>query len=57
MAHRLSTVARYPRVVVLVDGRVAGDGPASRLLDSCPPFRALFADQVEPVANDRGIDG
>lgn len=50
MAHRLSTVARYPRVVVLVDGRVAGDGPAPRLLDSCPPFRALFADQVEPVA-------
>ncbi|MFN7986454.1 MAG: ABC transporter ATP-binding protein [Thermoanaerobaculia bacterium] len=51
MAHRLSTVARFPRVVVLVDGRVAGDGPASRLLDSCAPFRALFAEQVEPVAN------
>ena len=50
MAHRLSTVARYPRVIVLADGRVAGDGPASRLLDSCPPFRALFAGQVEPVA-------
>ena len=49
MAHRLSTVARYPRVVVLVDGRVAGDGPASSLLESCPPFRALFAEQVEPV--------
>jgi ATP-binding cassette subfamily B protein len=51
MAHRLSTVARYPRVIVLADGRVAGDGPVSRLLDSCPPFRALFAGQVEPVAN------
>ncbi len=51
MAHRLSTVARYPRVVVLVDGRIAGDGPAASLLESCPPFRALFADQVEPVAN------
>ncbi|HMM36783.1 MAG TPA: ABC transporter ATP-binding protein, partial [Thermoanaerobaculia bacterium] len=51
MAHRLSTVARYPRVIVLVDGRVAGDGPASRLLESCLPFRALFADQVEPVAS------
>ncbi|MCL4808559.1 MAG: ABC transporter ATP-binding protein/permease, partial [Thermoanaerobaculia bacterium] len=51
MAHRLSTVARYPRVIVLVDGRVEGDGPASRLLDTCPPFRALFAGQVEPVPN------
>ncbi len=50
MAHRLSTVARYPRVIVLADGRVAGDGPAARLLDSCPAFRALFAGQVEPVA-------
>jgi ABC-type multidrug transport system fused ATPase/permease subunit len=51
MAHRLSTVARYPRVVVLLDGRVVGDGPAARLLESCPPFRALFAEQVEPVPN------
>jgi hypothetical protein len=37
-----------------VDGRVAGDGPASRLLEACLPFRALFADQVEPVANTCG---
>ena len=51
MAHRLSTVARYPRVIVLVDGRVAGDGPVPGLLESCPPFRALFAGQLEPVAN------
>ena len=49
MAHRLSTVARFPRLVVLAEGRVAGDGPAARLLETCPPFRALFAEQVEPV--------
>lgn len=49
MAHRLSTVARFPRLVVLSDGRVAGDGPAARLLETCAPFRALFAEQVEPV--------
>lgn len=49
MAHRLSTVARFPRLVVLSAGRVAGDGPAARLLETCPPFRALFAEQVEPV--------
>jgi ABC-type multidrug transport system fused ATPase/permease subunit len=49
MAHRLSTVARFPRLVVLSGGRVAGDGPAPHLLETCPPFRALFAEQVEPV--------
>ena len=49
MAHRLSTVARFPRLVVLSEGRVAGDGPAARLLETCAPFRALFAEQVEPV--------
>ena len=47
MAHRLSTVARFPRLVVLAEGRVAGDGPAALLLESCAPFRALFAEQVE----------
>ncbi len=49
MAHRLSTVARLPRLVVLDGGRFAGDGPAQSLLEGCPPFRALFAEQVEPV--------
>ena len=49
MAHRLSTVARFPRLVILADGRVAGDGPASLLLERCNPFRSLFAEQVEPV--------
>jgi ABC-type multidrug transport system fused ATPase/permease subunit len=50
MAHRLSTVARFSRVVVLERGRVAGDGPADELLASCPPFAQLFAAQLEPVA-------
>ena len=49
MAHRLSTVARFPRLVLLAGGRCAGDGPAQVLLERCPPFRALFAEQVEPV--------
>jgi ABC-type multidrug transport system fused ATPase/permease subunit len=49
MAHRLSTVARFPRLVVLSGGRLAGDGPAQFLLERCPPFRSLFAEQVEPV--------
>lgn len=47
MAHRFSTVRRLPRVVVLERGRLAGDGSPQALLAGCPPFRQLFASQVE----------
>lgn len=47
MAHRFSTVRRLPRVVVLERGRQVGDGAPLALLASCPPFRQLFASQVE----------
>lgn len=46
MTHRLATVIRFPRVVVLADGRVVGDGPAAQLLESCPAFARLFSEQV-----------
>jgi subfamily B ATP-binding cassette protein MsbA len=49
MAHRLSTVSRCPRVVVLARGRVVGDGPVASLLYDCPPFRLLFADQLSQL--------
>jgi subfamily B ATP-binding cassette protein MsbA len=45
MAHRLSTVSRCPRVVVLAEGRVVGDGAVQSLSYGCPTFRLLFADQ------------
>lgn len=48
MAHRLSTVRRLPRVLVLEQGRLVGDGAPPALLATCPPFRQLFASQVEP---------
>jgi ATP-binding cassette subfamily B protein len=47
MAHRLSTVRRLPRVVVLERGRRVGDGAPQVLLATCPPFRLLFASQAE----------
>jgi ATP-binding cassette, subfamily B, bacterial MsbA len=50
MAHRLSTVVRAPRIIVLESGQVAGGGTASELLDRCTPFRQLFSEQLEPVA-------
>jgi ABC-type multidrug transport system fused ATPase/permease subunit len=46
LAHRLATVARLPRIVVLDAGRVAGDGSLTDLLAGCPAFAALFADQL-----------
>ena len=47
MAHRFSTVRRLPRVVVLENGRLLGDGPPQALLASCPSFRQLFASQID----------
>ncbi len=49
-AHRLATVSRFGRIVVLDGGRVVGDGTAAELLESCPPFASLFAGQVESAA-------
>jgi ATP-binding cassette subfamily B protein len=49
IAHRLSTVSRFGRIVVLEAGRVVGDGPAAALLAQCPTFRQLFAEQAGPA--------
>lgn len=46
MAHRLSTVRRMPRIVVVYQGVVAADGTFEKLLELSPVFRALFADQL-----------
>jgi ATP-binding cassette subfamily B protein len=46
MAHRLSTVARFQRVVLLENGKVAGDGTIDSLLQKCPGFKSLFAEQL-----------
>jgi len=50
MAHRLSTISRFPRVIVLDAGRVVGDGRVTDLLETCPPFSRIFAEQIAPVS-------
>lgn len=45
IAHRLTTILHRDRVVVLDEGRVAGDGPVDELRRSCPAFVRLFGDQ------------
>ncbi len=47
-SHRLSTISRFPRVIVLDRGRVVGDGSVAELLRSCPVFSQLFAEQLAP---------
>jgi subfamily B ATP-binding cassette protein MsbA len=46
-AHRLSSVVRWPRIVIVEAGRVVGDGPLPDLLATCPAFVELFADQLD----------
>jgi subfamily B ATP-binding cassette protein MsbA len=46
MAHRLSTVSRFERVLVLDRGRLAGDGTVSSLSQHCPAFVRLFGAQM-----------
>jgi ABC-type multidrug transport system fused ATPase/permease subunit len=48
VSHRLQTVARADRVVVLENGQIVEDGPPSRLLTHSSRFRALFASGEEP---------
>jgi len=47
MAHRLSTVRRVSRVVVLAGGRVSGDGTLDDLVGGESVFTTLFCDQLE----------
>lgn len=46
VSHRLSTVLRADRVVVLENGRIVETGTAASLQGSASRFRALFADQL-----------
>jgi ATP-binding cassette subfamily B protein len=49
ISHRLSTVSRFDRVVVLDQGRIVGDGPARALVETCPAFERLFAGQLDAL--------
>ena len=46
LAHRLSTIARSPRILLLKDGLIAADGSLDSLLASSPHFSSLFAAQI-----------
>jgi ATP-binding cassette subfamily B protein/subfamily B ATP-binding cassette protein MsbA len=50
IAHRLTTVSRAHRIVVLDDGNVAAEGTHEALLASSPLYRTLYSAQASPGA-------
>ena len=46
ISHRLSTVKRADRIIVLEDGEVAACGTYEELAAECEPFRRVFKDQL-----------
>jgi ABC-type multidrug transport system fused ATPase/permease subunit len=47
VSHRLSTVSRLPRVVMMDEGRVVADDAPENLAAGSIPFQTLFADQLD----------
>ena len=45
VAHRLSTVARFDRIIVLQDGQIVEDGPPEALRNGGGPFQQLWMTQ------------
>jgi len=46
IAHRLLTVLSCPRIVVIDEGRIVGDGTAEHLQRTCPAFERIFLEQM-----------
>jgi ABC-type multidrug transport system fused ATPase/permease subunit len=57
IAHRLVTLLRAPRIIVLEDGRIVGDGTHGELLDACPAYRALVEPQLRHAQASSGDSG
>lgn len=53
LAHRLSTVMRFPRSALLEDGAIATEGRPADLISGHTAFARLFADQAELVLPGR----
>jgi ATP-binding cassette, subfamily B, bacterial len=62
VAHRLNTVRDADRILVIIDGRVVGDGTHDALLATCPAYASLVRHQlgagaaVPAPARERGLN-
>ncbi len=54
IAHRLSTLARFDRIVVMDRGRIVDDGPPDVLAARPGPYRALLRQQQAEAAASEG---
>ena len=45
IAHRLSTVIHCEHLFYLADGRVLAEGTHEELLESCPEYQKLYAEE------------
>lgn len=52
IAHRLSTVMKADRILVLERGKLVGEGSHEELLNSCPRYQELYAAQFQNGAKD-----
>src|SRR3989344_1221172 len=51
IAHRFSTIRYANRIIVMEEGRVAGQGTHSELYKSCEPYKRLVDHQLTGVCN------
>jgi ATP-binding cassette subfamily B protein len=50
IAHRLTTVRNFDRVVVLKDGHIVEDGPPDHLMRAQGPYRQLVTQEMRRLA-------
>ncbi len=55
VAHRLATVVRLPRILVLANGKIVGSGTHEHLLQHSPIYRALAATQLITAPADHEV--
>jgi ATP-binding cassette subfamily B protein len=51
IAHRLSTLRNFDRIVVLQSGRVVEDGPPDELMTRSGVYRALIEQELARLAD------
>ena len=55
VAHRLSTVEHFDRIIMLENGRIAEEGSYSELMEKNGKFADLVRKQLQPVQKEQGI--